>query len=207
MPLARFQRLDLDKRAQLLAVAATHFATKGYEVASLDDILDLAGLGKSQPYFADKEDLYITVLEDAMERLALEVPQPDLTALVTETFWPVFEAYSAAMTAVVARTPTLVNLFRPMQGMWHSPTGRFKPIIEKMQAKQRSYIEAGQRLGCVRCDLDADWLISILRAADAVLDERLLNAWEITPEALKTHAQLAFNTLRRLLEPDRAAKG
>jgi AcrR family transcriptional regulator len=203
MPLPRFQRLEPEKRSQLLAIASKEFAAKGYEAASLNDILSAAALGKSSyySYFADKEDLYATVIEDAFARVNSHVPRPDLATLDAESFWPALEAYTAAMTAAVARRPDFVTLFRPLQGMWRLPSERFQPIVEAMRAQYRAGIEVGRSLGCVRSDLDIDLLISILQAADAALDEHLLNRWEVDPEALREHGRLAFDTVRRLLEP------
>jgi AcrR family transcriptional regulator len=203
MPLPRFQRLDPDKRAQLLSIASREFAERGYEAASLNDILAAAGLGKSSYYyyFADKEDLYATVIEDAFARVTAQVAAPDLTALDAGTFWPALEAYTAAMSAAVSRTPDFVTLFRPLQGLWRNPTERFQPIVEAMRAHYRAGIDVGRRLGCVRSDLEVDLLISMLQAVDAALDEHLMNQWEIDPEALRQHGRLAFDSIRRLLEP------
>lgn len=203
MPLPRFERLDPEKRSQLLSVAADEFATKGYETASLNDILAAAGLGKSSyyNYFADKEDLYATVIEDAFARVVAQIPPPDLGALDASSFWPALESYTAAMTAVVARTPGFVNLFRPLHSMSRRPTPRFQPIVARMREHYRLGIEAGRAIGCVRDDLDLDLLISILQAADAALDEHLLKQWRVDPQAMRAHGRLAFDTLRRLLEP------
>ncbi len=203
MPLPRFERLDPDKRSLLLSIAADEFATKGYETASLNDILAAAGLGKSSyyNYFADKEDLYATVIEDAFARVVDRVPPPDLGALDAASFWPALEAFTSAMTAAVAHTPGFVNLFRPLHAMSRRPTPRFQPIVARMRENYRLGIEAGRAIGCVRDDLDIDLLISILQAADAALDDHLLKQWRVDPQQMRAHGRLAFDTIRRLLEP------
>ena len=94
-------------------------------------------------------------------------------------------------------------LVRPLQSMWRvSP--RLAPLVEKTRAQYRFAIELGQRLGCVRTDLDIDSLIAVVEAADQALDERFLIRGDLTPERLQAHSNLVVDTLRRLLEPSKA---
>ncbi len=77
----------------MLGVAAAEFAARGYEGASLNEILTKCGLGKSSYYydFADKEDLYVTCIEDAFTRLLNKLPPLDVQSLTPKTFWPAIE--------------------------------------------------------------------------------------------------------------------
>jgi AcrR family transcriptional regulator len=205
MPLPRYERLDGVKKQKLLEAAKAEFVAKGYEGASLNDILEAAELGKSSYYyyFADKEDLYATVIEDMLARLDAETPQPDLSKLDVGSFWPTLEAYALAATNSFVRNQEQVALVRPLQSMWRmSP--RLAPLVEKTRAQYRFAIELGQRLGCVRTDLDTDSLIAVVEAADQALDERFLIQGDLTPERLQAHSNLVVDTLRRLLEPSKA---
>jgi len=61
----------VSKQAAILVASAEEFAECGYEGASLVRIARQAGISKGSLYyyFDDKEDLFISVWEQAMERL------------------------------------------------------------------------------------------------------------------------------------------
>ncbi|NNG18850.1 TetR/AcrR family transcriptional regulator [Naumannella sp. ID2617S] len=66
------QRLPRDqRRLQLLDVASTVFADKGYHNAAMDDIADAAGVSKPVLYqhFASKLDLYLALVDRACVEL------------------------------------------------------------------------------------------------------------------------------------------
>jgi AcrR family transcriptional regulator len=203
MPLPRFQRLDPDKRAQLLQVAATHFAQKGYEGASLKDILAAAGFGKSSYYyyFEDKEDLFAAVVEDFFERFAKETAPPELKSLTARTFWPAAEEWAARSVELVARHPGFIPIAQQLHLFWLSESPRLKALIAKADAETRAALEIGRQLGCVRDDLDLDLLVAIARAADRALDERFFHSWK---HDLRKHGQVAFDTFKRLVEARRS---
>jgi AcrR family transcriptional regulator len=203
MPLPRFGGLDPEKRRQLLDVALARFAEKGYEGASLNEILAAAGFGKSSYYyyFADKEDLFATVLEDFIARVAVEVPQFSLEDLDAESFWPRIEAALAQMVATAVRYPDMIAIARDIRALWRNPTPRLRPIVDKLVAQQRAHLEIGRTLGTVRTDIDVDWLLAITEAADQAVDERLLTGGELTAEALREHTRVVLDTYRRLVEP------
>ena len=69
-----------DVRDRLFAVASAAFARDGFAPASLNAILAEAGVGKSTffYYFDDKEDLFASVLEAGMERIAKTVGRAPL---------------------------------------------------------------------------------------------------------------------------------
>jgi AcrR family transcriptional regulator len=71
MSLARFSKLDPAKKAQIIRVATEEFAERGYERASLNRILVRSGMSKGSLYyyFADKDDLYRTVLKAYSDRM------------------------------------------------------------------------------------------------------------------------------------------
>ncbi len=209
MPLPRFQRLPAERRARLLDAAAEEFSGRGYEGASLNRILAAAGLGKSSYYyyFADKEDLYATVIEQAMDRLEAHLPPvPDGGS--ASTFWGDVEAHFAAAVAAAARDPKALALFRTLHRVRQDPGPRIRPIFDRARGQYRAIIDAGRRLSCVRTDLGAEELVSLLDAIDAALDERLFaREGRAGPAELKTHARLVLDTWRRLLEPPGTSRG
>jgi AcrR family transcriptional regulator len=213
VPLPRYASLDPVKRRSLLEVAVARFAEKGYEGASLNEILGEAGLGKSSYYyyFADKEDLFATVLEDFWARIEPELPDLSLDAIDAETYWSRLEAALAAIANVAARHPHLVALGRDFRTLWRSPSPRVKPLVEKVVARQRALLELGRTLGTVRTDIDVDWLLTITEAADQAVDERILeraaNGRVPSRRELDEHARVVADTFRRLVEPAPKRRG
>ncbi len=60
-----------ERRAQLIAVATTLFATRGYHPTSVADIVDELGVGKGvfYWYFKSKEELFVEILRTAQKDL------------------------------------------------------------------------------------------------------------------------------------------
>src|SRR5689334_2000875 len=90
MPRPRFDRLSSERRAALLEAAAQEFAQHGYADASLNHILERAGVSKGAVYyyFDDKEDLFLTVVRYYMAGLNVEEYFTQLPETATaETYW------------------------------------------------------------------------------------------------------------------------
>lgn len=182
MPFTRFERLAPEKRERLLEVAAQEFASRGFEQASLNRILDQAQMGKGSAYyyFEDKADLFCTVIEYASERLHLADLSVELATLTAETFWPTF--------AQLHREPLLRSfeqpwLFRVVNGATQLPpalVGRepLASLTQQITALVRRLIKRGQDLGVIRTDLPDDLLFAWMFALDQASDQWLMNHWE-----------------------------
>src|SRR5260221_13809522 len=92
MPFPRFGKLTQERRERVLDVAAQEFADYGFEDASINRILERAGMSKGAAYyyFEDKADLFITVVRYCSERLRLIDQTVDPVELSALTFWPTF---------------------------------------------------------------------------------------------------------------------
>jgi len=91
MPLPRFQRLPADAQAAFLDIARAHFARDGRDGASLNRIVEDAGISKSSAYhyFDGKDDLFATVAADTLLRIAAELgpwPGADSEAALWDRF-------------------------------------------------------------------------------------------------------------------------
>jgi AcrR family transcriptional regulator len=85
MPKETFFNLPDDKRQAILDLAIEEFAAHDYKNASISRIVERAGIAKGSfyQYFADKKDLYLYLVDLAMqEKRAFmsqtRMPQPDL---------------------------------------------------------------------------------------------------------------------------------
>ncbi|NTW05657.1 MAG: TetR/AcrR family transcriptional regulator [Peptococcaceae bacterium] len=66
---------DLDTKKRLFDSAAKVFAKKGFDKATVDEIADYAGVAKGTIYyyFRGKEELFLFLMEEGMERLRLRI--------------------------------------------------------------------------------------------------------------------------------------
>ena len=76
-----------------------------------------------------------------------------------------------------------------------------QPLVARTRQASRALLERGRALGCVRTDIDLDWLISIVEAADRAIDERMMEARAVSLKDIERHTEVVLDTLRRLVEP------
>ncbi|MGA2381958.1 MAG: TetR/AcrR family transcriptional regulator [Gemmatimonadales bacterium] len=210
MPRARFYNLAPAARARLLRIATRHFARRGIERASLNEILAEAKVSKGAYYyyFDDKDDLLATVLDDAVETMLARIPPPDFERVAADEFWPTVERWIDGWRTGLDISSDVFGVAAQFTGSRRS-SERFEPILFKARALYRRFIEPGQRLGCVRTDLPVDVLVRLLEANDAVLDGIFLaSRADVMQERVDRHVKLVFGTFKRLLvaEPPRDAR-
>jgi len=200
MPHAQYARIDPKKRAKLIKAATRAFAAHGFEQASLNEILAASGIGKSSYYyfFADKEDLFATVIETAWRALEARLPALALDVPAAADFWREVERYQLAFVDALQREPQAFELFRALQPLRRAPSPRLRTTFALIAANLQAIIRVGRTRGLVRTDIDEALLLALVDAADAALDSRLDAA---SPSELKAHMRLAHDTLRRLLAP------
>jgi AcrR family transcriptional regulator len=201
MPRQRFLNMPADAREKLLSLALNEFAEKGFEEASLNEILAKQGISKGAYYyyFDDKEDLLATAVEGVVDNALAQLPLPAFNTLAPEEFWPAVEG---SLVLWLERFDSLKPLFRALGSLngARRQSPRFAPLIAKTQKHWRTLIEAGQRLGCIRTDLPNDLLVRLLATSDAVLDGAFFDAHSnVTRASFKKHMRLVLDTMKRLL--------
>lgn len=204
-PRPRFAKLDADKQQRILEVALNEFVERGFEDASLNRIIEAAGISKGAMYyyFDDKADLFSTVfikvMNDLMERFD---PHPE--ELDETTFWPYLSHLMHEGTELMQRDPRLVALGR----VYYSLTAEMRergPLAENLKEMlnwPRRLIIHGQKLGLVRRDLPVEVLLELLVAVDQVLDRWRFSLYEeSTTHERQRQGELCLQIQRRLLEP------
>jgi AcrR family transcriptional regulator len=173
MPRPRFEKLEPARREALLAVASEEFALHGYEGASFNRIIERSGLSKGALYyyFDDKEDLYVTVLRDALQRLVFAVG--DLGAACDVAgFWREFEAWYGRSLRLFQQDPSAVGLARSLVKV--AAHGTAGGVMADLRRLTRGWVDEfmrqGQALGAVRCDLPADLLAAALVGLEEGID-------------------------------------
>ncbi|MDE3154185.1 MAG: TetR/AcrR family transcriptional regulator [Acidobacteriota bacterium] len=210
MPRPRFDRLADDKRQRILAVAAEEFATHGFAGASLNRIIEQAGISKGAAYyyFDDKADLFGTVLRYGMEAFR---PAPgaalDLARLDRTSFWPaVLRSYQSLLDAI-RRQPWLTALGKMFYGP--PPSATLGSLVEEQLTLARDWLGQlvirGQQLGTIRTDLPGDLLLTVLAAAGEAADRWFVaNRERLDPDEADAVALVLFDALRRMAEPSAA---
>lgn len=206
MPRPRFQKLPEAKRAAILHAARDQFATGGLDGASLNTILGDAGLSKGAfyYYFDDKDDLFATVVADAMAEMfeAMgELPVP--ASLTAETFWDRLAALSLASVRFTDANRWAVGLAKAAYSV---PRERwpalFGPSFTRLGIWYADVLHRGMELGVIRTDLPLSVLVNVSMAAGEALDRSWIEAveqgerWE-----LDAWADQGIDLMRRFLTP------
>jgi AcrR family transcriptional regulator len=200
----RFEKLDPEKRASILRHAAEEFAEHGFESASYNRIIERCGLSKGAIYyyFDDKEDLYVTVLTDAVQRIILDVGRVE-EADSAAGYWREVEAWYGRSLHLFQKDPTAIALLRGLL-----KEGDRSGAMNRLRAAGRAWMESviarGQALGAVRDDMPDGLLVQVFMALEEAIDRWLadrvddLNAREID-RLSKTMTDL----FRRVAKPER----
>lgn len=154
-------------------VAVASFAADGLEGASLNGILERAGMGKSSFYhrFADKAALHDWVVERLSQSLLGEVEVPDVAELTAQTFRPRISALVADLSRSAVTRPETMALGRMFHDSADAPGDR---RIAEVRASVLGWIAgavvAGRAVGAIRDDLPDDllsaWAVSSLLTID-----------------------------------------
>jgi len=209
MPRPRFAKLPPDKRHRILEAAATEFADHGYTGASLNRIIEAAGISKGAAYyyFDDKADVFAAVLAHGWEALLPGMPV-DIEALDASTFWPTLGRAYAEIVRRLREQPWLLAVGQLIYRRPLSPESA--RLVEAEFAGVRSWLHAlvlrGQALGVIRRDVPAELLLVVLMAALEAADRWMVDH----PEAIEARAEAEiaphlFEMLRRLVEPGGAS--
>jgi len=139
MPKQTFLNLSEEKRKAFLSIALDEFANNDYNSASVSKIVEKAGIAKGSvyQYFADKQDLFLYLLDVANQEMMAHVtqtPPPDPNADFFETLrWQMSVTVQAAV-----RFPVHSKLARRA---YTSPLPFHDAILEKAKKVRAEYFQ------------------------------------------------------------------
>lgn len=145
---SRVRLTAADRRKQILAIAATLFARRGFAGVTIKDIADACSINQAMLYrhFPSKEMLYLGVVEDKIEHLQihafLEQLEPNLS------IGELLKALAFHILSIGSRDPEInrLLLFGTLQG---SPEARAlfrawrQPFVDFLQKELKERVEQG----------------------------------------------------------------
>ncbi len=176
----RFANLPPEQQQAIVRAARDEFAGRGFHDASLNRVIEAAGISKGSMYyyFDGKEDLYAyivqTDLEQLFDRLGPFAVPDDRSA---DAFWSTLEDYYRRLMTALTATPDLATLIR---GLLATPT---TPVLAQAQQDLtqallpwlEQAVANGQRVGAIRTDLPSDLLITVVMGMGQAMDIWLMS--------------------------------
>ena len=213
MALPRFAKLDPAKKAMIIHVATEEFANQGYEQASLNQIITRCGISKGAfyYYFADKDDLYETIVdlfsESLLERWSKGNPAraPAFTKCKNPAeYWQEWISHFQQSISHSLKNPVENRFF--LRSLQARAYGTAHPALNSVASRVRGWVlealKQGQEIGAVRTDLPEELLIEtsfgMMEGFDRWLLQELDGPAENRTDEL---AGLVVRFLRRIAEP------
>ena len=189
----RFAKLPPEQQRSIYQAALDEFTTHGFHEASLNRVIEAAGISKGSMYyyFDGKEDLYASLAQAALQRLLsglgpFVVPDTD----DPEVFWSLLEDYYLKLMIALADSPQFAALARGWSAVAVNPG--VQQAQEEMERGLEPWLDrvltAGQRAGAVRSDVSISLLVAVVTGMGQAMDVWLVGQ------------QLARNRLPQLVE-------
>lgn len=202
-PRDRLAALPPERQAQLLNPAEAEFAAQGFAGASLNRILEQAGMSKGQAYYyiSDKLDLYRAVIDRAFRRLASQMGFTFGTPTGPEAFWDRMKALFIRITEIMLAEERLSAL---ACGIYESAETRgvLAAIDASIRDAAADLVTLGQNLGAVRDDMPHALLFDLLFGMALEMDRWLAAHWHELDETEALRLNMAmFAMLRAAASP------
>lgn len=206
MPLPRFEKLDEPRRQSILAAAAEEFGDWGFDAASYNRIIARAGISKGAMYyyFADKDDLFQTVLQVALAQWLTEVGYP-FEADDATSFWSACQGIYDRSMRFMLRDPHNASLCWSVTRV--RTAHREHPLVRELNAQLVDWItalvEQGRNLGAVREDVPVDLQVQAALALIDAGDRWLAERWDtVGADDVDATSRMMIGMFRRLAAPD-----
>ncbi|MBE2250511.1 MAG: TetR/AcrR family transcriptional regulator [Myxococcus sp.] len=205
MPRSRYDNIDPEKKAQLLEAAVEEFGRYGYELASINRILEAARFSKGSfyYYFDDKADLAATTLlaVAAPELAAQQLELPDSA----EGFWSELRrAGLAKLQQMQARRAEYDCLTRLSSALAADPAlaAKVLPVFEPSRRALAHFLERGVALGALRSDVPLGLLLALIENAKLTAYQSMFPDGRVPSMAeLESFSDLVLDLSRRLAAP------
>jgi AcrR family transcriptional regulator len=207
MPRPRFENASPALKLAILEAASREFGERGYEAASLNQIIEASGLSKGSfyYYFDDKVDLAATVFAQAAVRLA---PPAAVLEAATDaaSFWTRFERLNRDSMAALAASAADLKLVGRLGGAYvdHPElAAKVAPLVGELSARWLRAMEHGVSLGAVRADVPLPVLLVAVQGLKESLVKVFMGGGAVpSPEVLERFVAINWDLARRVLAPE-----
>lgn len=195
MPTETFFNLPEDKRQRILDLAIDEFAENDYASASISRVVARAGIAKGSfyQYFADKQDLYLYLLQlavDEKKAFFAGATMPDPEASIFEMMRWLFR-YGLDFEF---SNPKLSQIgYRAVYGDAPLPEETAALLRGGMASFYGPLVARGMAAGDIDPALDPDLVAFMLNAMTSQLGDYLLKRLEVAPETLATDGVRGFD--------------
>jgi len=204
-PLPRFDKLDETRRHLILDAAAQEIAEHGFDGASYNRIIERAGVSKGAMYyyFADKDDLFQTVVEGCLAQWLGEIGFP-FEADDANAFWAACRTMYERSLRFMLRDPRNAALTFDIARATAAKARH--PIVQAHHDRLRAFVQAlaeqGRGLGAVRTDLPEDLLVETLLSLLETGDRWLADRWneDMNDDEVVATATMIVGLVRRIAD-------
>lgn len=206
MAQSRFDNLDEEKQDEIIREAGEEFADKGYERASLNKIIEKAGISKGSLYyyFENKEDLFTTVAERASAKVMKQLVDFSLDELDADNFWEELERVVKEVASYTSRHRWYVRLLRTFYRLRDREAGsvRETEMFDLSRRWAERIIDRGQQLGVIRTDAPTEFLIEMSMALGEAGDRWFLEHFDDYDDVdFEREAERQIDVFKRILAP------
>lgn len=201
----RFAKLPAPQQQAIVQAALDEFAAHGFHDASLNRVIEAAGISKGSLYyyFDGKEDLFAYVAQAGLGGLIAEVgPLPDLGAGDADAFWSVLESYYLKLARALLASPQLAALLRGWSAASKNP--EFQRTTGELEEASVPWIvqaiATGRRVGAVRDDVPDSLLMAAVMGMGEAMDLWLMSQ-ALDDDALPGAIASIVGMLRRAAAP------
>ncbi len=201
----RFFNLPPEKQEEILDAAAAEFSTNPYKDASLNRIIEAAGLSKGAMYyyFDDKEDLYLTVLQRVQESF-MEALGTLGECHTADEYWQEVEVLFIRGGRMKMERPEMIAIgisFLKAAAAGElsvPPATLFHGMLEWME----ELVKKGQQVSAVRTDIPSDLLVAMVYGVGETIDLwAARNIQDMTDIDWKKAIDFYIGMFRRLMQP------
>lgn len=172
-------RLSPDQRRREIAEAAYQvFGERGYRDAGIAEVAEKLSIGHGTVYryFSDKEQVFATVIDLALEKVAtlIAAESPDASESLDD-YRAQLERIGDRLFALFIEDPHIANiLFARTPDLGQALSARLEEALELFTSYTRLYLVNGKKKRYLRADLDVD---ITSRAINAILFEGVRQVW------------------------------
>jgi TetR/AcrR family transcriptional regulator len=215
MPKATFKNLPDEKRERILHAATRLFAERGFNQTDMDEIARRSGVAKGSlyNYFRSKDDLFLHVCRDAIER------SRKATWGEVRDDWDIYEVVEHIFRAHVRFEFSYPEYHRLHLNFSSARMERFadKLAVESEQHTSRrlkSLLAEGMRGGTVRRDLDASMAAFMINSLYILFMASLVSRYyrlrlkeyldieeDLTPRSLENYLERIIQFIFNFLKP------